>query len=316
MLRKSGLILIDKPDGMTSHDVVNYIRRRLDTKRVGHTGTLDPLATGLLVMLIGRGTLLSSWLTGMNKRYAARFVFGAVTDTYDIDGEIISTSNPGMITDDDFEKILVKYRGEIEQIIPPYSAVKRAGKTMHKLARNGKEYNAGLKAVEINKLEIIDFNWPEVVVDIGCSSGTYIRSLAHQMGQELGCGGYLKALRRLEVGPFSVSEAETLENLCKSSEPEKNIRPLRDAMPVFPSLHIKSEHCNDVSGGRPLAKKFFKENEYKGDGEELSLLLDQDDNLLALARMNVGWHVIDSLDPTQIIGSYVRVIDEGNTRTN
>jgi tRNA pseudouridine55 synthase len=316
MLLKNGLILIDKPDGMTSHDVVNYIRRKLDTKRVGHTGTLDPLATGLLVMLIGRGTLLSSWLTGMNKRYAARFVFGAVTDTYDIEGEIVSSADPGQISHDDFEKVLAKYRGEIEQVIPPFSAVKRAGKTMHKLARNGKDFNPGLKAVEINRLELIDFAWPEVVVDIGCSSGTYIRSLAHQMGQELGCGGYLKALRRLEVGPFSISEADTLENICRSREPEKYIRPLKDAMPAFPSLHIKLEHCDDVSGGRPLAKKFFSENEYRGDGEELSLLLDQDENLLALARMNISWHDMEELSPAQVIGSYVRVIDEGHLRTD
>jgi tRNA pseudouridine55 synthase len=316
VLHKNGLILVDKPDGMTSHDVVNYIRRKLDTKRVGHTGTLDPLATGLLVMLLGRGTLLSSWLIGMNKRYAARFVFGATTDSYDIEGEIISRVEPGQLSIQDFEKVLAKYRGEIEQVIPPFSAVKRAGKTMHKLARNGKDFNPGLKAVEINRLDIIDYAWPEVVLDIGCSTGTYIRSLAHQMGQEIGCGGYLKALRRLEVGPFSVSEADTLEDICKSKDPESYIRPLKDAMPVFPALHIKHEYCDDVTGGRPLVKKFFQENEYRGDGEELSLLLDKDENVLALARLNMGWRALDDLGPAQVIGSYVRVIDEGHIRTD
>jgi tRNA pseudouridine55 synthase len=136
------------------------------------------------------------------------------------------------------------------------------------------------------------------------------------MGQEIGCGGYLKALRRLEVGPFSVSEADRLEDVCRSKDPESYIRPLKDAMPVFPALHIKHEYCDDVTGGRPLVKKFFQENEYRGDGEELSLLLDKDENVLALARLNMGWRALDSLGPAQVIGSYVRVIDEGHIRTD
>ena len=314
MPHKNGLILVDKPSGMTSHDVVNYMRRKLNMKRVGHTGILDPSATGLLVMLLGRGTLLSSWLTGMSKRYAARFVFGLETDTYDFDGEIVSEKDPEQISIESFEKMLGKYKGEIEQVIPPYSAVKRSGMTFHKMARSGRQFNPGLKVVEIKEVKLIDYNWPEVALDIECSSGTYIRSIAHQMGQDFGCGAILKALRRIEVGPFRLSEANTLENIVMSTDPEQFIRPLKEALPIFPAVHIKEQYCEAVSGGRPLVKKYFVESDYRGGGGELSLLLDHDENVLALARLNMNWRALEKLDPAQVMGSYVRVIDEGHIR--
>jgi tRNA pseudouridine55 synthase len=310
----SGILLIDKPAGMTSHDVVNYIRRKLDTKRVGHTGTLDPSATGLLVTLLGRGTLLSSWLIGMSKRYFARFVFGLSTDTYDGDGEVTSTVNPGQISLETFEKLLQKFNGEIEQVIPPYSAAKRNGKTLHKMARIGKEFNPGIKVVEISKIEVVDFSWPEVVLDIRCSTGTYIRSLAHQMGCDLGCGGYLKALRRSEVGPFRVASAQTLEDFMRSSQPENNILPLRQALPEYPILHIKELYRGAVLGGRPLQKRYFAEGNYSGSEGELSLLLDTENNVLALVRLNMSGRSFDNLSPSQVMGSYVRVIDEADIR--
>jgi tRNA pseudouridine55 synthase len=310
----SGILLIDKPTGMTSHDVVNRIRRKLDTKRVGHTGILDPAATGLLVMLIGRGTLLSSWLVGMSKRYAAWFSFGISTDTYDADGEAVTTSDPGEVTREKFENLLTGFRGEIEQIIPPYSAVKRNGQTFHKLARNGQEFDPGVKAVDIKSIDVIDFAWPEVVLDIRCSTGTYIRSLAHQMGLDLGCGGHLKALRRLEVGPYRLSEALTLEEILKSPAPKAFIRPLKEALPDYPSVQIKEEYRGAVLGGRPLQKRYFVEGAYLGGGDEISLLLDTEDNVLALAKLNMNWRSTENLGPSQVMGSYVRVIDEADIR--
>lgn len=315
MENNDGIMLVDKPAGMTSHDVVNYIRRKLGTRRVGHTGILDPNATGLLVMLLGRGTLLSSWLTGMSKRYAARFEFGISTDTYDADGQVVGTSDPGNMPLTKFELLLENYKGEIEQSIPPYSATKRDGKTFHKLARKGKTFNPGLKVVEISKLEIIDYAWPQVALDIVCSSGTYIRSLAHQIGNSIGCGGYLKALRRLEVGPFRLSEASTLEEIMKSSAPEQHIRPLKNALPEYPILKIKEQYRGAVIGGRPLMKKYFAEDAYNGQGGELSLLLDQEEKVLALARLNMNWRSLEKLGPSQVMGTYVRVIDEGHLRT-
>ncbi len=313
---RNGIMLLDKPAGMTSHDVVNYLRRKLDTRRIGHTGILDPNATGLLVMLLGQGTLLSSLLTGMTKRYVARVDFGVATDTYDADGQITSQTEPGDFSREQFETLLNNYRGEIEQNIPPYSAAKRGGKTLHKLARNGKIFNPGIKVVEITSLEVIDYAWPEVALDISCSTGTYIRSLAHQMGAAIGCGGYLKTLRRLEVGSFRLSEAHTLEEIMKSASPENYIRPLKEALPDYPVLRIKEEYAGAVIGGRPLVKKYFTEGDYHGNGGELSLLLDEEEKVLALARLNLNWHSIEKLSPSQVMGTYVRVIDEGHIRVN
>jgi len=314
MQPKNGIILIDKPAGMTSHDVVNRLRRSLKTRRIGHTGILDPGATGLLIMLIERGTLLSAWLTGMSKRYVARFAFGMTTDTFDADGEITGQADPGQLKKEDFETLLRRFIGEIEQKIPPYSATKRQGKKFYKLARKGSQFNPGLKVVKIKDIRIIDYVWPEVALDVECSSGTYIRSLAFQMGEQLGCGGYLKALRRIEVGPFHLSEAVSLEDLALSESPDEFIRPLKEALPSLPGVRIREQYRGAVLGGRPLVKRYFEGDDYHGNGGELSLLLDEDEKVLALVKLNMNWRAVDKLGPTEVMGSYVRVIDEGYTR--
>jgi len=297
---------------MTSHDVVNFTRKNLGTRRIGHTGILDPNATGLLVLLVERGTLFSSFLTGMPKRYYARFKFGIATDTYDADGQVTSTSDPGNVPRRQFEELLGNFRGEIEQAIPTFSAVKRGGKTFHKLARKGVQFNPGLKVVEIKNIGIIEYDWPEAVLDIKCSSGTYVRSLAHQMGASLGCGGYLKSLRRTEVGPFRISEAHTLEDISRSREPLKLLRPLREALPSSPLIRIKPQYCGAVINGRPLVKRYIGENEYSGEGGVLSVLLGPDEKVLALAKLNMQWRSLERMGPSDIMGTYVRVIDEGH----
>ena len=315
MAIENGIMLIDKPAGLTSHDVVNAMRRTLKIRRIGHTGILDPGATGLMILLIDRGTLLSSWLIGLSKRYVARIAFGASTDTYDADGETTAQSDPGQMAIDEFDRTLSYYRGKIEQSIPPYSAVKRMGKKFYKLARKGQEFNPGVKVVEISKIEIVEFDWPEVVLDISCTSGTYIRSLAHEMGNKLGCGGFLKALRRVEIGPFHLSDAHALNDIMECESPESFIRPLRQALPMLPGVIIKEQYCGAVLGGRPLVKKYFAKDAYQGNGGELSFLLDPAERVLALARLNLNWRSAEKLGPGEIMGSYVRVIDEGHIRT-
>ena len=312
---KNGIMLLDKPTGMTSHDVVNFLRRKLKTRRIGHCGILDPNATGLLVMLIERGTLFSSHLIGMSKRYAARFAFGTATDTYDAVGQVVSAEDPGHLPQEDFEKLLSNYRGKIEQAIPPFSAAKRDGKTLHKLARKGKQFSPSSKVVEVKSIEIIDYQWPEVALDISCSSGTYVRSLAHQMGMALGSGGHLKALRRIEVGPFRLSEAQSLDEIAKSECPSEYIRPLKEALPTYPQIMIKPQYCGAVLLGRPFVKNYIIENCYRGSGDVLSLLLDNDGRVLALAKLNMLWPSLDKLSQSEVMGTYVRVIDEGRQRS-
>jgi len=310
-----GIILVDKPAGMTSHDVVNHIRRALKIKRVGHTGILDPGATGLMVILLGKGTLLSSFLTDMSKRYVSRIAFGQETDTFDADGKIIASSDPGQISREKFEKLLGNFRGDIEQIVPPFSAVKRKGVALHKLARRGEKIDPRRKVVRIDDIKIIDFDWPELSLDIQCQSGTYVRSIAHQLGQMLGCGGYLKRLRRLEVGPFQVSAAVTLEEISNNNEISEIIKPLRDALPASPLIEIKPQYYRAVLNGRPLCKKYISRSDYAGDGGVLSLLMGPEGKVLALANLNMHWRVVNKLGPSEIMGSYVRVIDEGRLRS-
>lgn len=314
MTAKDGIMLMDKPAGMTSHDVVDFLRAQLKIRRVGHTGILDPNATGLMIMLMGRGTKFSSFLTDLPKRYVARFVFGVTTDTFDAEGKIVSRAEPGVLSRGDFEKILQDFCGEIEQIVPPFSAAKRDGVPLYKLARKGKSLSPRHKMVKIDNIEIIEFDWPEVALDISCSPGTYVRSMAHQMGEFLGCGGYLKSLRRLKVGQFHVSAALTPEEVSRTDDLSRIIRPLKDALPAQPAIHIKPQYYGAVLSGRPLAKKYIADSNYSGDGDILSMLLGPDDKVLALAKLNMLWRAIDRLGPSEIMGTYVRVIDEGHLR--
>ncbi len=309
---RDGIILVDKPAGMTSHDVVNYIRRTLKFKRVGHTGILDPGATGLLVMLLGKGTLFSSFLVDMSKRYISRFEFGATTDTYDSDGKILTETDPGELTRDEFESHLSRFIGEIEQTVPPYSAAKKDGVPFYKLARKGKEVTLRHKVVTIKDIKIIEFKWPEVALDIQCSTGTYVRSIAYELGQNIGCGAYLKKLRRTEIGPFSVSSAITLDEIAKVRDLSEIIRPLKQALPSNPLIRIKPQYYGDILNGRPFCKKYVGEFDYNGDGGIMSLLMGPDDKVLALARLNMHWRAIASLGPSEIMGTYVRVINEGH----
>jgi tRNA pseudouridine55 synthase len=314
MAFRDGIMLIDKPAGITSHDVVDFLRGQLKIRRVGHTGILDPNATGLMLMLIGKGTKFSSFLTNFPKRYIARFIFGATTDTFDAEGKILSRADPGNVNRADFEKTLQKFMGEIEQIIPAYSAAKRDGVPLYKLARKGKAITPGHKIVKIDNIEIIEFDWPEVALDISCSPGTYVRSMAYQMGELLGCGGYLKTLRRLKVGQFHVSAALTPDEVSRVDDLSRIIRPLKDALPTHPAIHIKPQYYGAVLSGRPLVKKYIAESNYSGDGDILSMLLGPDDKVLALAKLNMLWRAVEKLGPSEIMGTYVRVIDEGHLR--
>jgi tRNA pseudouridine55 synthase len=314
MHERDGIILVDKPSGMTSHDVVDFLRKLLKIRRIGHTGILDPNATGLMLMLLGKGTKLSRFLTDLPKRYVARFEFGIATDTYDAEGKVVSRSDPGNVKRIDFEELIRIFIGQIEQIVPVFSAAKRNGVALYKLARKGNEVISGTKVVNIEKIDMVDFDWPEVELDIRCSSGTYVRSLAHQMGERLGCGGYLKSLRRVEVGRFDVSAASTLDEIKEADDLSGLIRPLQEAMSDRPHVRIKPQYYGAVLNGRPLMKKFIAESDYSGSGDTLSILLGPDDKVLALARLNMLWGAFNKVAPSEILGTYVKVIDEGHIR--
>jgi tRNA pseudouridine55 synthase len=211
----SGVLVIDKPVGLTSHDVVQIIRRGTGIRRAGHTGTLDPRASGVLVVLIGPAVRLSEFVSASDKRYQATIRLGSSTDTYDSEG--IPTSDeeemPVEIGEEEFSTLLKGYIGESQQVPPPYSAVKVDGKKAYEKAREGEEVELEPRLVNVYHLELLEWVPPEVVIDVHCSSGTYVRSLANDLGEELGTGAHLVGLRRTMSGEFTLRHAISLRRL-------------------------------------------------------------------------------------------------------
>lgn len=217
------ILLIDKPDGMSSFGVVARVRRVLSAQagkkvKVGHTGTLDPFATGLLILLTGKGTKRSNEFLKLDKKYEATIRLGATSTTGDPEGEIVDVLSSGGFTNvkPDFSKVEAackKFVGKISQRVPAFSAVKINGQRAYKLARDGKEVEMPVREVEIYDLKIVSYEWPELKIACHVSSGTYIRTLGKDIGAELGVGGYLTALRRTEVGEYKVSDAKKLADL-------------------------------------------------------------------------------------------------------
>ncbi len=187
----SGVLVVDKPVGLTSHDVVQIIRRGTGIRRAGHTGTLDPRASGVLVVLIGPAVRLSEYVSASDKRYQATIHLGSSTDTYDSEGRVTSSASLANVTEDKFEDILQQFVGEIEQVPPPYSAVKVQGRKAYEIAREGEEISLEPRTIRVYSLDLLEWDPPEVVIDVFCSSGTYVRSLANDLGNALGVGAHL-----------------------------------------------------------------------------------------------------------------------------
>jgi tRNA pseudouridine55 synthase len=208
----SGVLVIDKPVGMTSHDVVQVVRKGTNIRRAGHTGTLDPRASGVLIVLVGPAVRLSEYVSASDKRYQAVITLGKTTDTYDEDG-LQTSSAPVNVTEEQFEKELMTFVGDIEQTPPPYSAVKVNGRKAYEMARHGEEVDLSPRIISVYSLELLEWAPPEVVIDIFCSSGTYVRSLANDLGDRLGCGATLTGLRRTKSGRFTLRDAVPLRKL-------------------------------------------------------------------------------------------------------
>jgi tRNA pseudouridine55 synthase len=218
-----GLLCLDKSSGPTSHDVVNKIRRLTGIRRVGHAGTLDPLATGLLLVCLGRATRLLEYLVGQPKSYVATIQLGQETSTYDAEGEIIA-DRPVAVTAQQLSTALDAFRGQIDQRAPLFSAVKVDGQPLYRRARRGEDIEPPVRAVTIYQLDLLDRQESTLAVRVKCSSGTYIRSLAHDLGQSLGCGAHLAGLRRTAVGSFTLDDAITLAELTPQDW-QRHLRP-------------------------------------------------------------------------------------------
>ncbi len=213
---KEGIVIVNKPDGITSHDVVERVRRKFKMRRVGHAGTLDPMATGVLVVLLGKATKLFNKFVSFDKAYRAALILGTSTDSSDIRGKIIKQSPYEQITPGQIEEAFARFIGEIKQVPPMVSAIKFKGKKLYELARQGIQVERQARLIKIYSLQIESMNIPKVEFYVECSKGTYIRQLAYDIGEVLGCGACISQIERTKVGPFSIEEAVNLEDLNES----------------------------------------------------------------------------------------------------
>ncbi|SDR68939.1 tRNA pseudouridine synthase B [Nocardioides scoriae] len=248
-----GLVVVDKPGGMTSHDVVSRGRRLLGTRKVGHAGTLDPMATGVLVLGVGRATRLLGHLLLSEKAYAATVRLGATTTTDDAEGDLLVARPTGHVTDDDVRRVLAGFVGELDQVPSAVSAVKVDGKRAYQRVRDGETVELAPRRVTIHDLQVHDVRLGEDHVDVDlsvrCSSGTYVRAIARDAGEALGVGGHLTALRRTSVGPFGLEVARTLEELAESP----GVLPIHEAARIgFPGVDLDDAQATDVRIGRRL----------------------------------------------------------------
>ena len=249
-----GIVVVDKPGGWTSHDVVGRVRRLAGTRKVGHAGTLDPMATGVLVLGVNRATRLLGHLMLTQKAYAATVRLGAATLTDDAEGEVVREIDASHVDGSDIESALPQFRGAIEQIPSTVSAIKIDGKRAYARARAGETVEIPARTVTIERLDVVDTRhvspYVDVDIEVVCSSGTYIRALARDLGDSLGVGGHLTALRRTEVGPFRLDVARTLESLGE----EFSVLDIGEAARIaFPTVTLGVEHAAMVRHGRPLA---------------------------------------------------------------
>lgn len=252
-----GVINVLKPPGMTSSDVVVYLRRLMKVKKIGHAGTLDPGAAGVLVVCIGRATKIAEYMMDADKTYRGGLVLGVETDTLDADGNITnkSTSLPEL---SDIEVVFKKYQGRILQTPPMYSAIKHQGRRLYKLARQGEKVEVAPREIEIFKNKILEFYPPDqVFFQVSCSKGTYIRSLVRDIGESLGCGAYLSYLIRVASGQFSIAESISLQEIKRAlleSKIEEFITPMDIALSQFPSLVIDDNAYTRVINGNLIGK--------------------------------------------------------------
>ena len=283
--RAFGLLNVYKPAGPTSHDLVAWVRRGTGVKKVGHGGTLDPAVTGVLVLCLGPATRLSEYLLGSPKTYVARVHFGVQTNTYDAEGEIVAR-DPRPISREQVEAALTGFRGPIAQVPPLYSAIKRGGRKLYELARAGQTVELEARPVTIHRLELLAWEPPVATLEVICSAGTYIRSLAHDLGQAVGVGAHLAALERTASGRFTAAEAVPWERLVAAMADgtwRAYLLPPDLALADYPAVHLDAAGAADVRHGRkvPAAPEMA--------GTTLARAYDPDGQFIAVLERRALW---------------------------
>jgi tRNA pseudouridine55 synthase len=283
----NGVLVIDKPVGPTSHDVVAVVRRAVQIDRIGHTGTLDPLATGVLPLVVGRATRLASFLSGVEKEYEARVKFGASTATYDAEGEVIPVPLPGTVDAQVVQKTLPDFVGTYWQMPPPFSAKKVDGTPAYKLARRHKPVELKPVEVTVRHIELRGFAKDVADVHLVCSSGFYVRSLAHDLGERLECGAYLEGLRRTRAGSFSLSDAAPLEAIIQEGPlAVSRLIPIDRLLPDLPAVVLSEQGVRRATHGNALGRADVLEIPTRISGR--LRLLDGAGTLLGIAESIEG----------------------------
>lgn len=253
MAGPSGILNINKPQELTSHDVVARIRKLSGQRKVGHTGTLDPLATGVLLVCLGQATRLIEYLQHGSKRYQATIRFGLTTDTLDAEGQIMTQSDPSALTEEQLRQILPAFQGDIDQIPPIFSALKKDGQPLYKLARAGQTVEISPRRVTIESLTWLGWQPPDLTLDIVCSPGTYIRALARDIGEMAGTGAHLSALTRTVNSGWSITQAVTLSELEKKSTSwQTYLYPPDQAVAHLPKVTLSNDEVYRVQQGQPV----------------------------------------------------------------
>ena len=289
---KNGILVVHKPEGLSSARVVAQVKKILGAKKLGHTGTLDPFATGVLLCAVNKGTRISRFFLGGDKQYKAQIRLGAKTDTYDRTGRIVETvSNAvmGRLHPDTVSSVVASFRGVQKQIPPVYSALKHEGQPLYKLARNGIKVEKPARKIEIHEISITKIDLPVIDVTVDCSSGTYIRSIAHDIGEKLGCGAHLAELCRTRSGSFALDDAVGLDMLeaMGRTRAEQEIVPLSDCLSFLPKKVMSPDLVAKIRHGQPLTVDDIGETAVRctSDADPSVRLVDDNNTLLAVVHL-------------------------------
>ena len=255
----NGILLLDKPTGLSSNQALQRVKRLFQAAKAGHTGSLDPLATGLLPLCLGYTTKFSAFLLDADKRYRVRVRLGETTETADAEGDVIATAPTDGITDEQVRAVVVDFVGTIEQLPPMYSAVKHEGQRLYKLAREGKEVERTPRQIRIHALDVLALDLPDLILDVHCSKGTYVRTLAEDIGARLGCGGHVADLRRTGVGPYVEGETDFVAMQQVEAAAEEGfdaldtlLLPLDSALGHCPSVKLSADAAFYLAQGQPV----------------------------------------------------------------
>jgi len=307
-----GVVVIDKPAGKTSHDVVSEVKRILGVKKAGHTGTLDPMVTGVLPVCLNEATKLASFLTGEDKEYLATMLLGVKTDTLDIEGKIINQSN-NFVTEDEIRAVMTRMVGKIKQVPPAYSAVKHCGKPLYKWARSGVLLEMEPREVKIHSIVIEDISFPRVTLRVVCSKGTYIRTLCADIGDLLGLGACLYSLRRLKSGFFSEEMAVSLNDYQGNDKKNKlweKILPMEELLPLLTSIELEDHSAEKLRNGWQPSVEMMKEHDLPFlKAGDMVKFISSSGYLLAVAEMVAPVNKFSEFDGKSQAAKIVRVFN-------